>query len=219
MRPSPISTLSHPLDEVLGTRSQVRVVRVLAVHGGSLAVADIARRAKLTLPSVRGALRRLLDIDVVTAIGAGRSMVCGLRQEHPLVSALMSLVAAEQEQATAVFRAVRETAGQFEPAPWAVWFTNSIARGEDNAASDIAIALVMASAEQSACADALRDAVSQTSFARAERVSVITMAPTDVCLAAREKAPFWEALQRDAIVLLGDTPAGLLERAGRERGE
>ena len=215
MRPSPASTLYHPLDDVLGTRALVRVLRVLATHGGSLAVADIARRAKLTLPSVRTALRRLLDLEVTTGIGAGRSMVCELRQEHPLVPVLVSLFSVEQEQATTVLGAVREAAGRLDPAPWAVWLYGSVARGEDDAASDIDIALVTAAPESGAQADALRDAVLRTRAASAERVSVITMAPADVRRAARAKTPFWDNLRRDAVVLLGDAPADVLERASR----
>ena len=217
MRPSPASTLYHPLDDVLGTRALVRVLRVLATHGGSLAVADIARRAKLTLPSVRTALRRLLDLEVTTGIGAGRSMVCELRQEHPLVPVLVSLFSVEQEQATTVLGAVREAAGRLDPAPWAVWLYGSVARGEDDAASDIDIALVTAAPESGAQADALRDAVLRTRAASAERVSVITMAPADVRRAARAKTPFWDNLRRDAVVLLGDAPADVLERASRRK--
>lgn len=217
MRPSPASTLYHPLDDVLGTRALVRVLRVLASHGGSLAVADIARRAKLTLPSVRTALRRLLDLEVTTGIGAGRSMVCELRQEHPLVPVLVSLFSVEQKQATTVLGAVREAAGRLDPAPWAVWLYGSVARGEDDAASDIDIALVTAAPESGAQADALRDAVSRTRAASAERVSVITMAPADVRRAARAKTPFWDNLRRDAVVLFGDAPADVLERASRRK--
>lgn len=218
MRASPASTLYHPLDEVLGTRAIVRVLRVLAVHGGSLAVSDIAQRAKLTLPSVRTALRRLLALDVATAIGAGRSMVCGLRHDHPLIPILVTLFRTEQEQATAVLGAVREAAGRLEPAPWAVWLYGSVARGDDHAASDIDIALVTTSTDPSAHADALREAVYRTRAALAERVSVVTMSPADVRRAARGKTLFWEDMKRDAVVLLGDAPAHVFERARRVKG-
>lgn len=195
----------------------MRVLRVLAAHGGDLAVADIARRAHLTLPSVRAALRQLLDLGVVTGIGAGRSMVCGLRRAHPLVPHLVSLFQAEQEQAEAVLVAVRQAAGRLDPAPWAVWLYGSVARGEDDVASDIDIALVTAAKDYGAQADALRDAVSRTRAAGADRLSVITMGPADVRRAVRENAPFWDNLTRDAVVLLGDAPADVLERIKRRK--
>ena len=218
MRPSPASTLYHPLDEVLGTRALVRVVRVLAAHGGSLAVADIARRAKLTLPSVRTALRRLVDLEVATGIGVGRSMVASLRSEHPLVPSLIGLFEAEQEQATGVLRAVREAAGRLSPVPWGVWLYGSVARGEDHTGSDIDIALVTADPHPTAQADALRDAVSKARAASTDRVSVIAMGPEDVRRAARKKTPFWHNLERDAVVLLGDAPTAVVDRAMRAKG-
>jgi len=217
MRPSPASSLYQPLDELLGTRASVRVLRVLAAYGGSLAVADIARRAKLTLPSVRTTLGRLLALGIVAGVGVGRSMVCELRQDHPLVPVLVGLFKAELEQATAVLRAAREAARRLTPAPTAVWLYGSVARGEDDAASDIDIALVTAAPEASAQADALRDAVTRTRSPRAERVAVITMAPADVRRAAREQTPFWNSMKRDAVVLLGDAPADVAGRARRAR--
>lgn len=119
----------------------VRVARVLADHGGSLGVSDIARRARLALPSTRTALRRLLESEVVTAVGAGRSMVCALRPEHPLAPALTVLFAAEREQADTVLGAIRYAAAALRPAPLAVWLYGSVARGEDEPTSDIDIAL------------------------------------------------------------------------------
>jgi predicted nucleotidyltransferase len=162
-------------------------------------------------------MRRLLELEVVTGIGAGRSMVCALRPDHPLVPVLVGLFQAEQERASAVLGAVREAAARLDPAPWAVWLYGSVARGEDEAASDIDIALVTTAPESGAQADALREAVSGTRAANAERVSVITMAPADVRRAARAKTPFWDNLKRDAVVLLGDAPAAVLERASQRK--
>lgn len=161
------------------------------------------------------ALRRLIALDVATGLGAGRSMVYGRRLDHPLIPAVVNLFSAEQEEATAVLRAVREAGSQLSPAPWAVWLYGSVARGEDHAGSDIDIALVTTAPEPGAQGDALRDAVSQTRATGAERISVITMAPEDVRRAAREGTPFWNTLTRDAVVLPGDAPTDVVERATR----
>ena len=218
MLPAPASSLYQPLDELLGTRASVRVLRVLAAYGGRLAVADIARRAKLTLPSVRTTLGRLLALEVVSGVGVGRSMVCGLRPEHPLVPVLVELFRAELEQATSVLRAARDVARGLTPTPTAVWLYGSVARGEDDAASDIDIALVTGAPEATAQAEVLRDAISRTRAASAERVSVITMTPADIRRAARERTPFWDSMKRDAVVLLGDAPADVVGRARRPEG-
>ena len=113
--------------------------------------------------------------------------------------------------------AVRAAAARLKPAPSAVWLYGSVARGQDDMASDIDIALVTAAPEANAQADVLRDAVSRTHVVGAERVSVITMAPADVRRAARERTRFWQDMKRDAVVLLGDAPADVAGRARRSR--
>lgn len=217
MRPAPASALHQPLNDILGSPALVRVSRVLARHGGSLAVSDIAHRATLTLPSVRAALRRLLDLDVVVAIGAGRSMVCALRDTHPLAPALVALFHAERQQSALVLHAVREAASMLHPAPVAVWLYGSVARGEDDAASDIDVALVSAMSQPTVQADALRNAIADALPAWAHRISVVALGPADVQRLVKEGARFWRELERDAVVLAGDAPAGVREGVGRRR--
>ena len=216
MRPTASSSLYHPLDEILGTPALVRVLRVLAGHGASLGVSDIARRTRLALPSTRAALRRLLEAELVTGVGAGRSMVCALRMEHPLASALTALFVTERQQADTVLDAIRIAAAELRPRPLAVWLYGSVARGEDTPVSDVDIAMVSAQPEPSAQADALREAIATTLQSRAQRVSVIAFAPADVRRLAAERAEIWTELVRDAAVLIGDDPAGVLEHVSAE---
>jgi predicted nucleotidyltransferase len=211
-RPAASSALYHPLDHILGSPALVRVTRVLAGHGGSLGVSDIARRARLALPSTRNALRRLRETEVVTAVGAGRSMVCALRPEHPLAQPLAALYAAEREQAHAVLDAIRQAAAALRPEPLGVWLYGSVARGEDAPSSDVDIAVASGEADPTFQADALREAVAAAVPEQAHRISVVAIGPADVRRLAGESAGFWRDLDRDAVVLAGDAPAGVLER-------
>jgi DNA-binding transcriptional ArsR family regulator len=213
--PAKASVLYRPLDGILGSPALVRVARVLAGHGGSLGVSDIARRAKLSLPSVRAALHRLLRLEVVIAVHAGRSMVCTLRREHPLAPALVAMFEAERAQTSAVLHAIRETAEALRPAPVALWLYGSVARGEDEGTSDIHLALVSAESQPTAQADALRDAISLALPARAHRVSVVALGLDDVERLVGQGAELWRELERDAVVLAGDAPADVRGRAAR----
>lgn len=217
MRPTASSALYHPLDQILGSPALVRVLRVLAGHGASLGVSDIARRTRLALPSTRAALRRLLESELVTGVGAGRSMVCALRFEHPLAGALTKLFAAEREQADSIIDAIRVAAADLRPRPLAVWLYGSVARGEDTPTSDVDIAMVSAQPDPAAQADALRETIANALPARAHRVSVIAFAPADVRRLAAERAEIWTELLRDAAVLVGDDPSGVLEHVSAEK--
>lgn len=211
MRPTPSSGLYHPLDQILGSPALVRVLRVLAGHGSSLGVSDIARRTRLALPSTRAALRRLLEMELVTGVGAGRSMACALRSAHPLAAAVTALFAAERQQADTLLEAIRVAAAELRPPPLAVWLYGSVARGDDTPMSDVDIALASALPEPSAQADTLRDAIATALPTRGHRVSVIAFAPADVRRLAADGAEIWTELVRDAAVLAGDDPIGVLE--------
>lgn len=212
MRPTASSVLHFPLDEILGSPAVVRVIRVLAAHGGSIGVPDIAHRARLTLPSVRSATRRLIELEVATGLRAGRSMVCALRAEHPLHGALIALFSAERDQAAAVVRAVRKAAMELHPAPLAVWLYGSVARGHDLPRSDIDLAIVSSRVQPTAQAEALREAIARTLPERADRISVVALGPADVRRLSGERAKFWRELERDAVVLAGEAPDGIRER-------
>lgn len=213
MRPSPSSSLYQPLDYVLASPALVRVTRVLSGHGASLDISDIGRRAKLALPSVRTAVRRLLEADIVVAVGAGRSMVCELRQEHPLFQPLVDLFAAERAQADAVVAAIRAAAATVRPVPLAVWLYGSVARGKDQPTSDIDVALVSGERQPSPQAEALRESLAAALPGRANRVSVIALGLSDIRRLVQERATLWREMERDAVVLLGGAPADVLERA------
>lgn len=212
VRPTASSALYHPLDQILGSPALVRVVRVLADHGGSLGVADIARRARLALPSTREALRRLLKADVISAVGAGRSMVCALRAGHPLVGALVTLFAAERQQMEFVLSGIRTAASRLEPAPLAVWLFGSVARREDDASSVMDIALVSALSDPSSQSAAFRTAIREATPERELRVAILALAPADIRRLAGTGGAMWNELQRDAAVLLGNSVSEVLER-------
>lgn len=216
MRLSETSALYNPLEHILGSPGLIRVARVLAQHGGSLGVSDISRRAKLSLPSTRAALHRLRESEIVTAVGVGRSMVCSLRMQHPLTPALIALFSAEEEYANVVLGAIRRAASSLKPVPLAVWLYGSVARGADTPTSDIDVAIVTAGAEPAAQADALRDGISTELGEGDHRVSVTALGPRDVTRLVRTKSKFWSELRRDAVVLAGDAPDGLLKQIRRK---
>lgn len=212
VRPSASSTLYSPLDVIFGSLALVRVSRALASHGGRLDVSEVAQRTRLSLPSVRAALRRLIQLDLVAAIGAGRTMVCSMRMEHPLSHGITSLFDAERAQADTLLRAMRETAQQIIPAPVAVWVYGSAARGTDTPDSDTDVAFVSSASAPTIDAEIFRERLTQITPERASRISVISFNPEELRKIAKEGTRFWRELERDAVVVFGDAPASFKPR-------
>jgi len=92
------SALRYPLDYVLGSAAQVRLLRVL-IHeiDAPLGVPDAARLAGLTSAGARKALERLEETGLVERVGGGRTQQYGLR-ERGGVAKLLGLLFAQEQQ-------------------------------------------------------------------------------------------------------------------------
>ena len=101
MRPIGIqrSVLRYPLDEVLGSEAQVRLIRVL-VHDveAPLSVADAARLGGLTPAGARKALQRIEESGLVERVGSGRAQKWGLKKDRTIIEALRRLFVEEQQR-------------------------------------------------------------------------------------------------------------------------
>ncbi len=83
MRPivSEQDPLRYPLNELLGTRAHVRLLRVMANEvDGPLTASDAAKRAGLTIPGAQKALGRLFR--------SGFHLPCGRRPKTPVRNSL-----------------------------------------------------------------------------------------------------------------------------------
>ena len=101
MRPvnSRRNILQYPLDAILGSEAQVRLMRVLLHEvDSSLSVADAARLAWLTPAGARKALERLEQAGFTERIGSGRAQKYGIRPDAPASVSLSRVFEEEQRR-------------------------------------------------------------------------------------------------------------------------
>lgn len=124
MRPisSAQSVLRNPLNELMGTEANVRLLRVLADEvEGSLTPPDIAERAGLSVMGARKALQRLVDSGFVELVGGGRRQQYTLRRSEPLMKLVISLFHAERERYEELIGTLRQEAQQLSPPARSAW--------------------------------------------------------------------------------------------------
>jgi DNA-binding phage protein len=102
------SRFLHPLNQVLGTHANVRLVRTLSQSSTPLTAGELARRADLGRTSIYPALRELESVGIVEFIGAGAQRQIQLRERHPLATGLKDLFRAEAGRFDALTTALRE---------------------------------------------------------------------------------------------------------------
>jgi predicted nucleotidyltransferase len=210
------SALRFPLTAVLGTEANVRVLRELARHGGELSAPSLVARSRLAQSSVREALMALETVRVVEPIGSGRARLFRLNSSHPLTSALSALFEAEEERFNAVLEAIGAAAETCGPGIIiAVWIYGSVARGEDNASSDLDIALVSTPDLLQQAENAMQDALHEAAERLAFTPSLLALDTNDVLRLSRENDPWWKGAIERCIPIRGGMPEVLVQRMRR----
>ena len=124
MRPivSDQNSLRNPLNELLGTQAQVRLLRVLANEvDGSLTAPNAAEHAGLTIPGAHKALKRLVQTGFVVRVGGGRKHQYELCRSDKLVSAITALFQSEKERYEDLLSAIKDKLERLVPYARSAW--------------------------------------------------------------------------------------------------
>lgn len=102
--------VSRPLDAVLGSEANVRLLRLLTTDiPGPLNAEEAARRTGLTPQGARNGFERLVRSGFVRRAGSGRSRQFVLNQDEPLVAVMRELFTAEQDRFDDLLGALRRS--------------------------------------------------------------------------------------------------------------
>lgn len=215
MKPASQSFLRYPLNLVFDSPANIRVLRALARHGGVLSASTLADFTKMTKPSVLSALRQLIETGTVEALGADRQRLYRFGEGSRLGAALNALFTAENDRYLEVAEAVRISAEK--AGAEAAWIYGSVARDDDRPGSDIDVAAACPPGRVYEVTTAMRDELSSAGWRLGFTASVIGTDADEVERLARESDPWWLAVKRDAIVVMGPAPESYFDRSRRKR--
>lgn len=139
--------LAHPLNDILGTQSKVRVLRELATREDAVTGREAGRLADLSPRSAQQALSALHGMGIVRRQEGGRSYLYRLNRQHYLVQhALEKLFRAERRSVEELFeqlRGILSTAAQATGTEIVSGIIfGSTARGEDRPESDMDLLVI-----------------------------------------------------------------------------
>lgn len=98
------------LDGILGNKSALAILRVLARDRAEMTGRELARRAKVSPAAALAAAKKLSDIGLVNLKSVGSGTACSLNQDHYLMrSAGLGMLLSEEEDypGTAAFELAR----------------------------------------------------------------------------------------------------------------
>jgi len=124
MRPivSEQDPIRYPLNELLGTRANVRLLRVMVNEvDGPLTASDVAKRAGLTVPGAQKALGKLLQAGFISRVGGGRKHQYEIRSSDRLMQATLTLFMAEKDRFEKLISVIKLEINGLVPHPQAAW--------------------------------------------------------------------------------------------------
>lgn len=201
---------SAPLETVIPGATG-RILAALARIDAELPVSTLARVAGVGRTRASGLISELHRLGLIDRREIGRTTMVSLARDNAAGELLDRL---GHLQSFVVDR-LRNAAGDIDPAPDGLILFGSFARGEATAASDIDVLAIRPGG-----ADPERWSQALATFTnRARRISGNPVQVLDYDLdelrrkagpRARTGKSFWEALQRDSVVLVGASIDGLL---------
>ena len=144
MRPVslPQSAIRSPLNTILGTEANVRLLRVLASMDAPATQTALAKSSGLNASGVGRSLSALEEMGVVEFIGAEGRKLASLRDAHPVVRALRTLFKAERSWFDELVSRMREVAKLLSGPPAAVWIEGPVAAGTDSLSDPICLGVL-----------------------------------------------------------------------------
>ena len=195
------------LEDILGSRTNIAILRYLTAIRGALSGNEIATRLGLRQSTTRQALERLVATGVVTRADIGNSAAYELDHELAMHrSVLVPLFLAEAGLHDDLLEALVQICGRLKPRPHAVFLFGSLARGERNF-RDIDLLFVVTKAPERAT---LHDAVAEEleAIRPSFKVPVSAIVATEGELQLQKFAPLKKEILRDGLLLYGKPPAG-----------
>ncbi len=198
----------HTIEDVLGSRVNVAVLRYLTAIRGSLSGNEIAKRLGLQQSSVRQALERLVAAGVVTRTDLGRSAAYELDQRLVFVRTLLvPLFRDEARLRDRLIDALVRGSGKLAPKPRAVVLFGSLARGARNFRDVDLLCIVAKEHDKSLLHDAIANGFDQ--IRREYKVPVSALVATEAELKSPKLESVLTETRRDGLLLFGNTPGEL----------
>lgn len=209
---APSEKQSHfrtPLNQILGTEANVRVLRVLTDTTTPLSKSEVARRAALNPSGVRRILDDLIERGIVEAVGAGSQRPVQFRRNYPLAQPLEELFRAERDRVAEFYRALRSSITKHSDHIRAAWIEGPLARGEDELGDPVVIGVLAGSDVVGEVTSELTHALTPVGGRQEVRIEVKAYTVPD--LVALPDSAVGEL--SETLPLLGAPPEAYLEEA------
>lgn len=201
------SAVRTPLNRILGTEANVRLLRVLTSEPNSLSRSELGRRAGLEGKGAHLAARRLEEVGIVRRVGTGLRQQVKLELNHPLAAPLQTLFREEQARVERLLESLKQAAQNLAPELDSAWIQGDFAEHLDRPGAPIVMGVLARGATLPRITKALRMAVAPTEAREDVTVEIIGFTRPDIEVAKPDQK---KELAR-AMTLFGIPPSAFTQ--------
>lgn len=206
------STLRTPLDDILGSKGHIVILRQLSEAKNPMSHSELLDRTNLSRQGVYDVVRRLVENGIVTYVGSGKQQQVVLRKEFPLSNIISRLFEAEKKRFDDYIQEIRELIKNLDVQPKSAWIFGKVAQGSDEYGDPVCIVFLGDVKSIDKIIDQFRDQLRNSGI---EKRFDVTIDINGVSLADLE---FRTAIDIENIILLwGTDPQHYLENSISER--
>lgn len=224
-----MSLLNHPLDDVLGSTSKVRLLRLMIQQDRTFSGREAAQLIGTSRTAVLAALNDLVKLGLIHREESGRQFLCRANREHRLVrTALEPLFTVESGWTDVLFSTLREAVMEFETRSagmsaqssrdiLAAWIFGSVATGRDKPGSDLDLFVLTRESDMvSLVSEHILEYLLKWQRELGADVRPLVMSLREAVKQSRARNRFIIEAIRYGRVLIGEIPAEL--RIGKTNG-
>ena len=143
----PQSALRTPLNRVLGTETNVRILRALIELGVPMGTSELARHIRMNKAGVWRAIAALEELGAVEAVGLGQQQVFRMRKDYFLTRHLENLFRAERLRFDKLLERLSDVAHSLVPPADSIWVQGSVAMEIDRPGDPLVVAILAPSSQ------------------------------------------------------------------------
>ena len=204
------STLKTPLNEILGSKGHVMVLRTLVNANSSLSHSELLDRTNLSRQGVYDVVGRLVETGILTYSGSGKQQQVRLRKEHPLSGDIIGLFKSESDRFHSLIQRLHEAIKTLHEKPKSAWIFGRVAQSIDSYGDPIQIAVLGDVKYVDQITESLRSQLYQNEIESKFDVTIDIRGITIADLESRTVL-----IEGDIILLWGISPINYMEDINR----
>jgi len=179
------SALKKPLNNLLGSRGHIIILREVVDIAYPVSQAELIDRTSLSPQGVYDVVGRLVENGILTFEGTGRQKQVKLRKDHPLAEAIVQLFQTEKRRFQTVVKTLKESITSLDQRPKSVWIYGKVPQGEDTYGDPLQLSVLADVKTVDAMTEQYRNQINDRNLEAEQDVTIEVKGVTGADLAAR----------------------------------